>query len=125
LPWYALRFGAKGILYYDTVYGYVKGGSLAPWKDQFFFTGYGEGNLFYPCTKELGKCDKPQVISSIRLKIIRDGLEDVQILKMASAKGIAIDEWTKKIVKGGRSFSKDVVSYEEIKRLALRAMDGK
>ena len=124
-PWMALRYGARGILYYDTVYGYAKGGANAPWKDQFFFTGYGEGNLFYPCTQQLGKCETPQVISSLRLKIIRDGLQDVQILKMAKDKGIKIDAWVNKAIKHSRSFLKDTKSYEDIKREALRAMDLK
>lgn len=77
--WSALALGAKGLLYYDTVYGYGLTPTNSPWTDTFSFTGVGEGNLFYPCTQDLGGCLKPQVFSSLRLKILRDGLEDVQL----------------------------------------------
>lgn len=87
LPWLAVKEKFNGILYYDTVYGY----SIAqdsPWKDHFSFTGYGEGNLFYPCNKEYCGLDEHHALASLRLKIFRDGLEDAQILHMAEEKNI-------------------------------------
>lgn len=117
-PWMALLYGAQGVLYYDTVFTYSHGGELSPWMDNFDFTGYGEGGLFYPCTLTLGQCKSPRVIPALRLKILRDGLEDVQILKMAQAKGFDT-QIIKKVVFNAREFSVHNIEYEMIKRAAL------
>jgi len=117
-PWVALRYGATGILYYDTVYTYSHGGELSPWVDNFDFTGYGEGGLFYPCTAKLGQCKTPKVIAALRLKILRDGLEDVQIMKLALAKGFDAQQ-VNKVVRHARDFSLNTVDYEMVKRAAL------
>lgn len=117
-PWMALRYGATGVLYYDTVYTYSHGGELSPWLDSFDFTGYGEGGLFYPCTAKLGQCKTPQVIPALRLKILRDGLEDVQIMKLALAKGFDAQQ-VNKVVRNARDFSLNTMDYEMIKRAAL------
>lgn len=84
--WSALALGAQGLLYYDTVYGYDSAKSTSPWTDTFAFTGVGEGNLFYPCTKQLGGCQSPTAFASLRLKILRDGLEDAQLLGQTKTK---------------------------------------
>lgn len=124
-PWYAQKFQAGGILYYDTVYGYSHGGAQSPWVDNFNFTGYGEGNLFYPCTKAIGHCQKPIVIPSLRLKILRDGLEDIQILKMVEKKGIKVDKLVNKIIPATRNFSKNNHDFDELKRQVLKSYDDK
>lgn len=123
-PWMALRYGAEGILYFDTVYGYSHGGGESPWKDGFHFTGYGEGNLFYPCTRVLGGCERPRIAPALRLKILRDGLEDVQILKMARAKGLPVDQWVKELLPNVRSFPKNTHAFEKLKRRALQEMSA-
>lgn len=121
-PWVALRYQAQGILYYDTVYGYSKGTAESPWKDPFAFTGFGEGNLFYPCTEKLGQCKEPRMLSSLRLKILRDGLEDVQILKMALPSSPLLKEQVHKLVVGVQDFKKSTEAYEKVKRSALQAL---
>ncbi len=123
-PWMALKYEASGILYYDTVYGYSKGSLDTPWTDAFHFTGYGEGTLFYPCTPQLGHCKTQRVIASLRLKILRDGLEDVQILKMAQKKDVQNKSLVNKI-KNVRSFPKNTEDFEQLKRQALNALDKK
>jgi hypothetical protein len=123
-PWMALRYGAGGVLYYDTVYGYSHGNPESPWKDAFSFKGYGEGNLFYPCTPDLGGCAEPKVAPSLRLKVLRDGFEDVQILRMARAKGAPVDRWLTEFIPNSRTFNKTTEAYEALKRRALRAMDS-
>jgi hypothetical protein len=122
-PWVALRYHAEGILYYDTVYGYSHGDEASPWKDGFHFTGYGEGNLFYPCVVGLGGCKDPKIFPSLRLKIIRDGLEDVQIMKMARDRKLPVDEWVKEMIPDSRSFPKTTSAYERLKRKALRLLE--
>jgi hypothetical protein len=96
LPWYAIKENFSGILYYDTVYGYEFEGQ-SPWKDSYAFSGFGEGNLFYPCNEQLCGTKEQLVFSSLRLKIIRDGLEDSEILTMAKSKGINLSPYFDKI----------------------------
>ncbi|MES2802054.1 MAG: hypothetical protein V4654_06145 [Bdellovibrionota bacterium] len=117
-PWMALRYGATGLLYYDTVYTYSHGGDLSPWMDSFDFTGYGEGGLFYPCTPRLGQCKTQKVIPALRLKVLRDGLEDAQLLIMAQNKGFDLQELNK-VVRHVRDFSLNTADYEMVKRKAL------
>ena len=116
-PWYAVRYQATGILYYDTVYTYDRGPE-SPWVDNFDFTGYGEGGLFYPCTPRLGKCTNQKMIPALRLKILRDGLEDAEILRIAKEKGfdmLAVN----KLIRNGRDFAVNTADYEMVKRQAL------
>jgi hypothetical protein len=124
-PWMAFRYGAGGVLYYDTVYGYGQGGKDSPWKDAFSFTGYGEGNLFYPCTPDLGGCQNARVAPSLRLKILRDGFEDAQILRMAREKGAPVDAWVAALIHSKTDFPQQTRALEELKRQALRALDSK
>lgn len=120
-PWMALRYEAEGILYYDSVYGYSHGSSASPWADAFSFTGYGEGNLFYPCGPSIAGCKTHHALPSLRLKVLRDGLEDVQILKMRESDGISVTEKVRNLVPQVRSFKTDLKSYNDLKIWALEA----
>ena len=122
-PWMAVRYKAQGLLYYDTVYGYGKGSESSPWKDAFLFTGYGEGNLFYPCTPSLGKCSEPRLISSLRMKILRDGSEDAQILKMAMRVDPTLEAELAKLIPSVRNFKRSTEDFEHLKRKALQALE--
>lgn len=77
MPWLSWKYRVSGELYYHTTYAYEHGD---PWQDQYHFTGNGEGTLFYPGTPTRvgGRTHIP--IESIRLKLIRDGLEDYEYL---------------------------------------------
>jgi hypothetical protein len=79
-PWLSWRYRVSGELYYDTVEAYASG--LDPWRDQLLHGGNGDGTLFYPGTPEAigGKTDVP--VESIRLKRVRDGLEDYEYLRL-------------------------------------------
>jgi hypothetical protein len=122
LPWVALRYQADGILYYNTVEAYGKTPD-SPWKDLFLFTGYGEGNLFYPCRPDICGVPEPLVFPSLRLKVIRDGLEDAQILTMAKEKGIAIESALKTLIPDTRTFPSENSAYRKLKVQALEAME--
>jgi hypothetical protein len=78
----AYEYGAPGELYYNTDHELK-----TAWRNQYVFSGNGEGTLFYPGTprKVGGKHDIP--IESIRLKRIRDGREDYEYLHILSARG--------------------------------------
>jgi len=55
-----------------------------PWVNQYFFGGNGDGTLFYPGLPDRigGRSDIP--IESIRLKMIREGIEDYEYLVLAA-----------------------------------------
>jgi uncharacterized protein (TIGR03382 family) len=82
MEWVSFLEGATGELYYQTV------GMLATaWTDQFRFNGNGDGTLFYPGTPAAigGATDVP--VASIRLKLIRLGVQDYEWLKAVSDAG--------------------------------------
>lgn len=94
LEWLSFRYGAKGELYWETTANYISGTNPNdPWSNPWNpdFGGNGEGTLFYPGTPaRIGGvssvpgdiADIP--IASIRLKMIREGVEDYEYMKMAS-----------------------------------------
>jgi hypothetical protein len=81
-PWLNRRYGITGLLYWSVVYW----GSpdRNPWHDPGFRIRWnGEGALLYP-GKEVG-IDGP--IASIRLKNLRDGMEDYEYFALLETRG--------------------------------------
>ncbi|RKH09540.1 DUF4091 domain-containing protein [Corallococcus sp. CA053C] len=82
MEWVSFLQGATGELYYQTV-------DLLPtaWTDQHHFNGNGDGTLFYPGTPSVigGMTDVP--VASLRLKLIRQGMQDYEWLKAVSDAG--------------------------------------
>jgi len=83
MPWVAYRFGFTGELYWETVWAYTT--QSDPWRSQWDFTGNGDGTLFYPGRVDRigGQTDIP--VESVRLKHVRDGVEDYEYLKILEA----------------------------------------
>ncbi|HZR47529.1 MAG TPA: hypothetical protein VFA47_12530, partial [Candidatus Manganitrophaceae bacterium] len=72
-------------LYFETVYAY-QFSTNDPWKNIYYFSGNGDGTYFYP-----GRPDKIGgtthiPISSIRMKMLREGIEDYEYLVLVEAK---------------------------------------
>ena len=84
LEWMSFTFGASGELYYEMTQSYFSGD---PWVSQYAFGGNGDGTLFYPGTaaKIGGQTEIP--VESLRLKGIRDGMEDYELLHLAAQLG--------------------------------------
>jgi uncharacterized protein (TIGR03382 family) len=83
--WLSFLYDVTGELYYDTVYAYGLGDA---WVSQHTdFGGNGDGTLFYPGTaaKIGGTTQIP--VASLRLKMIREGMEDFEYLKALSDAG--------------------------------------
>jgi hypothetical protein len=89
MEWITWKYGVQGELYYSMVEAYNQSGT--PWEDVNRFSGNGDGTLFYPGTPDRigGKNQIP--IESIRLKLIREGLEDYEYLHMLGSSPIAAD----------------------------------
>jgi hypothetical protein len=85
MQWYAFRYNATGELYFETTMAYQHD----PWNNQWDFSGNGDGTLFYPGTpaKIGGTTHIP--LASIRLKMVREGMEDYEYLKALSDAGDA------------------------------------
>jgi hypothetical protein len=111
----AFLTGVDGELYYDTVYAY---NTKDPWKDVFEFGGNGDGTLFYPGTPaRLGTKDH-QPIVSLRLKQIREGLEDYEYLHLLARLG---DEESaralaRRLARSGYEIEQDVEKWEQVRQ---------
>lgn len=85
MPWLAFRRGLSDELYYDMLQAWTRD----PWTDVRAFAGNGDGTLLYPGRPaELGGT-RPFPVPSIRLELIRDGLQDLELLRLARAAGLA------------------------------------
>ncbi len=92
MGWLAFTHRIEGELYYDTVYAYNfydehRSLRVDPWTSLWAFGGNGDGTLFYPGRPELigGRTNIP--IASLRLELIRDGLEDYELLRLLAGRG--------------------------------------
>ncbi|MDB4971214.1 MAG: hypothetical protein JWN44_6903 [Myxococcales bacterium] len=84
MEWQAWNQKVNGELYYDSTYAFSRGDA---WQNQFYFTGNGDGTLFYPGTpaKIGGTSHIP--IASLRVKMIREGMEDYEYFKALADAG--------------------------------------
>jgi hypothetical protein len=84
MQWQTFKYNVQGELYYDMVYAY---GQRDPWVSQYDFGGNGDGTLYYPGTpvKIGGTTHIP--IESIRLKLLREGMEDYEYMNMLARLG--------------------------------------
>ena len=85
MPWIAWKYRIKGELYYSMDEAYGRGKD--PWDSVFLVGGNGDGTLFYPGRPDHigGHSDIP--IESIRLKLIREGMEDYEYLSLLAKLG--------------------------------------
>jgi len=89
LEWFSFRWGATGELYYETMQAEY---ARDPWTQGVYdFSGNGDGTLFYPGTvgRIGGQTDIP--VASLRMKMIREGMEDFEYLKALSDVGGAAE----------------------------------
>ena len=86
MQWLMFAYEATGELYWET--GYALYAKRDAWTDQWAFTGNGDGTLFYPGTpaKIGGTSQIP--VASIRLKMIREGMEDYEYLTKLACYGV-------------------------------------
>jgi hypothetical protein len=98
MQWVAWKFRIVGELYFSMNEAY--GHDQDPWTDLRLFGGNGDGTLFYPGRSDRigGVADIP--IESIRLKLIRKGMEDYEYLALLAKLGgqQAADKYADRIV---------------------------
>jgi hypothetical protein len=78
-----VRRGLEGELYYDMLQAWLGD----PWSEVRAFAGNGDGTLLYPGRPEKLGGTRPFPVESIRLKIVRDALEDAELVALARAAG--------------------------------------
>ena len=95
MEWMSFSYDMSGELYYEMTYASFVGDA---WTNQFAFGGTGDGTLFYPGTtaKIGGQTEIP--VESLRMKMIRDGMEDYELLNLA--KKLGLGDQAKQIAKG-------------------------
>jgi hypothetical protein len=84
MPWLAYYNDVRGVLYYDTLAAYSTG-SQDPWHNLYYSGGNGDGTLFYPGTPAAigGTTNVP--VASLRLKMLREGMEDYEYMWLLQA----------------------------------------
>jgi hypothetical protein len=84
--WFAWKDGIEGELYFNMDESFGRGPD--PWETQLLFGGNGDGTLFYPGKPSRIGGDTDIPIESIRLKLIREGLEDYEYLRLCEQAGL-------------------------------------
>jgi len=85
MPWAAWKYDIQGELYFNTTEAYAK--TKDAWLDVNQFGGNGDGTLFYPGTPARIGGTTHIPIESIRLKLIREGLEDYEYFNLLAKTG--------------------------------------
>src|SRR5262249_37674737 len=88
-----------GELYFNTVEAYAT--NADPWSDVYAHGGNGDGTLFYPGTPARLRGAGQLPIESIRLKLVREGLEDYEYLALlaGSGRGALARRWAAALVR--------------------------
>ncbi len=82
--WLSFENNLSGELYWDTAAAFSVG-TQQPWTNQYVSASNGDGTLFYPGqTSQIGGTT-PIPITSMRMKMIREGMEDFEYLHLLSA----------------------------------------
>jgi hypothetical protein len=82
MGWMLYEYRASGELYYATDLKL-----RTAWTDQWAFGGNGDGTLVYPGTTDRVGGTHPIPLESLRLKMIRNGNQDYEYLRLAEAAG--------------------------------------
>lgn len=82
--WLGFRYNVAGLLYYDTTVM-----AASAWDNQYAFTGNGDGTLWYLGTTARIGGAHPIPVESLRMKLLRDGMEDFEYLNFLRSRGLA------------------------------------
>ena len=109
MGWLAFRERVAGELYYDMLQAWQGN----PWKDVRAFAGNGDGTLLYPGFPDRLGGRHPFPVESIRLKLVRDGIEDWEMLSLAERSGLAqlADRLAARVAPSIRGFDRDPAPY--------------
>ena len=111
----------EGELYFDTLVAWEKDGQ--PWRDVWRYGGNGDGTFFYPGTPAQVGDEAPLIISSLRLKTLRDGLEDYELLSLVAARRgrPAAEALGRRLARSGWEITEDGATWTEVHGALLDA----
>ncbi|RME52587.1 DUF4091 domain-containing protein [Candidatus Woesearchaeota archaeon] len=92
--WLKYNGNITGDLYWRVDYQFVFAGHstpIDPWENIWFAGGNGDGTLFYPGRPNIVGGTHHIPISSLRVKAIREGLEDYELFALATQRGLRSD----------------------------------
>lgn len=116
MQWLAWKYHMEGELYYSMNEAY--GQENDPWVNIRLFGGNGDGTLFYPGRPDRigGRTDIP--VESIRLKLIREGMEDYEYLALlAKLRGRpAVEQYSNRIVKAPYIWESRAEAFYQVRR---------
>ena len=115
--------GVGGELYFDTVFAY---NASDPWQGVLAFGGNGDGTLFYPGTPSRVGGAHHVPVESLRLKAIRDGLQDYEYLVQLAARG---DEAfarsaVRAVIRSGHDIERSAAKWDELHRALVKRLDA-
>jgi hypothetical protein len=135
VPWITWRYGMQGILYWDLKYWSQ---TPDPWLDPVtYLSGFlcsrggilnGEGSLLYPGSRTrryTGQKDVDGPVSSIRLELLREGIEDYEYLWLLKSLGDArfADEAAAGMVVDVRAFSRNAEELAGVRERMARRIE--
>ena len=111
----------EGELYFDTLVAWEKDGQ--PWRDVWRFGGNGDGTFFYPGTRAQVGDEAPLLVPSLRLKTVRDGLEDYELLTLVAARRgrKAAEALGRRLARSGWEITEDGATWAEVHGALLDA----
>jgi hypothetical protein len=109
MGWLAFRTRVAGELYYDMLHAWQGD----PWRDVRAFAGNGDGTLLYPGLPARLGGTRPFPVESIRLKLVRDAIEDRELLELAARAGLRplAESLAQSVAPSVRGFSRDPEAY--------------
>ena len=125
----ASAHGIEGELYFNTVEAWnpgPEGQPPDPWRDLLRFHGNGDGTLFYPGTPERLGVALHRPVESLRLKHLRDGLEDFEYLALARAlgQGDAARRFTEAVAPRPWSIARDPAAWQKAREALAQAIEA-
>ncbi len=135
VPWITWRYGMQGILYWDLKYWSQ---TPDPWLDPVtYLSGFlcsrggilnGEGSLLYPGSRTrryTGQKDVDGPVSSIRLELLREGIEDYEYLWLLKSLGDGrfADEAAAGMVVDVRAFSRNAEELAGVRERMARRIE--
>ena len=135
VPWITWRYGMQGILYWDLKFWSQ---TPDPWLNPVtYLSGFlcsngnilnGEGSLIYPGSRVrryTGQKDQDGPVSSIRLELLREGIEDYERLWLLKSLGDQrfADEAAKSMVVDVRAFSRNAEELTAIREKIARRIE--
>ena len=120
MQWQSFKYNIQGELYYDMVYAF---GEVDPWRTQYYFGGNGDGTLYYPGKPNKIGGTKHIPIESIRLKLLREGMEDYEYLTLLKGlgEGAFADEQVARMVTNTYTWNREPLDlYDAREKMAER-----